>query len=109
MSIRLTVSTKWLVTIVAVTRHDQSARCATSLTFAYGFYLCGNLLVVSEIRPTSKMSVTFVAGETNFGELARKANHAIAARLVTDVLFHSYKFCCTPYRRTLAPVTFVNT
>ena len=40
--------------------------------------------MVGETRPNSKMSVTFVAGETNFGEHTWRARHTIAARLVTD-------------------------
>ena len=83
----LTISTKSLITFVIFVRHEYSTRCATSFTFIYGFSLCGVLLVVSEIRPTSKMSVTFVAGESNVEERARRAGNAIAARLVTDVCY----------------------
>jgi len=82
--ILLTFSTKSLATFVAVSRHEQFAHCATSFTFINRFSLCRTLLV-GEIFPTPKMSVTFVARETNVGERARRAGHAIATRLGTDV------------------------
>ena len=51
------------------------------------FSLCDALLVVSETRPTSKMSFTFVARETNFSERERRFRHTVATRLVKDVCY----------------------
>jgi len=75
--ILLTVSTNYVVTFVSVSRHEQSIRRAKPFTFTYRLSICRALLVFGETRPTSKISVTFVAGETNVGERARKARHAI--------------------------------
>jgi len=79
----LTVSAKKLITFVIFVRYECSTRWAESSTFTYRFF-CGNVLVVSETRPSSKMCVPFVAGVTNVGERARRVGHAIAALLVTD-------------------------
>jgi len=43
------------------------------------------MLVASEILPTSKMSVTNFAGETNVGERVRGARHTVATLLVADM------------------------
>jgi len=40
-----------------------------------------------ETCPTCKVSVTFVAGDANVGELARRAPHTVATTLVTDVCY----------------------
>ena len=40
-----------------------------------------------ETRLTYKMSVTFVAGDANVGERARRARHTVATYLVTDVCY----------------------
>jgi len=40
-----------------------------------------------ETRLTYKMSVTFVAGDANVGERARRARHTIATNLVTDMCY----------------------
>ena len=81
------MSTKSLSTFVIFARHEYSTRCAKSFSFTYGFSLCGALLMVSETRPTSKMSVTLVAGDANVGECARRDRHTIAASLVTDMCY----------------------
>jgi len=70
---------------VIAARHDPSARRATSLSFAHGKILLGALFVVSETRVASKMSVAFGTGDSNFGERARRAGHAIATSLVIGV------------------------
>ena len=62
--------------------------------------------------PTSKMSVTFVAGETVVGECAQSAGHEIAARLFTEVChINSTTFIIyiTDYRLAVTPITFVVT
>ena len=100
------------ITFVVFPRHHYSTRAATTLTFAYGFSLCGTLLVVSEIRPASKMPVTHVAGETNVGERARRAGYAVATCLVTDVCYiTATAFVARPtdVLFAIAPVTFVIT
>jgi len=66
-------------------RHECSTRRATSFTFTYGFSVSGALLVVSETRPSSEMSVTFVAVVTKVREGARRARHTVATRLFADV------------------------
>ena len=38
-----------------------------------------------ETRANSKMPIAVVAGDSNVGERARRAGHAIAKRLITDV------------------------
>ena len=110
--ILLTVSTKYLVTFVSFIRQKQSTRHATSFTFAYRFYLCGAVIVVSEIRPTSKMSVTSVEGNGKVGERARRARHAIARRLVTDMCYivpTTFMTCITFALSAIAPLGLVIT
>ena len=72
---------------MTVTRNEQFECCATTFKFAYGFSLCRALLVIGETRPTSKMSVTFVAGDAKVVERARRAVHEVAECLVTDVCY----------------------
>ena len=72
---------------MTVDRHGQYARCAATFTLPYGFSLFSSLNVVGETRPTSKMPVTFVAGDTNVGERARSDRHRVAAILVTGVCY----------------------
>jgi len=45
--------------------------------------------MVGETRPTSKMSVTFVAVDASVGESTRRASHAVAACLVADMCYIS--------------------
>jgi len=85
--ILLTVSTKYLVTFVFVSLHEQSTCSATTFTFTNGFSLYSTVFVVGETFPTPKMSVTFVAGDANVREHTRRARHTVAASLVTDVCY----------------------
>jgi len=55
--------------------------------------------MVGETRPTSKMSVTFVAGYANLGENAQGAHLIVATHLGTDVLYHTYHFYDMHYIR----------
>ena len=84
VSVLIRDSTKPLIIFVIFVRHEYSARRTTSFIFTYGFSLCGALLIFRETSPNSKMSFTFVARVTKFGERARRAGQTIAARLVTD-------------------------
>jgi len=85
--VMLTISAKYLVIFVSGIRHVPSTRRATSFTFANGFILCRALLMVGETSLTSKMPVTYVAGETIAGERARRARHTIATGLCTYVCY----------------------
>ena len=62
--------------------------------------LCRALLIVGETRPTSKMSVTSVAGDAGVGERARRARHTVASSLRTDLLYLAHNFCDIHYIRT---------
>jgi len=104
-----TVLAEPLVTFVAVTRHEQSTR-RTCLTFAYGLLPCaGVLLVVLETGVVSKMSVAFVAWDSDVGVRTRRARYTVARRRVTDV--SDVTFTCFVARFTyvlaMAPVKFV--
>jgi len=68
-------------------RHEKSTGTATSFTLTNEFSLCHTLLIVSETRPTSIMSVTSVAGDAIVGEPARRPRHTVAASLITDVCY----------------------
>jgi len=82
----LTVLQESFVTFVLSVRHEPSTRRATQLSFAHGtFLLCALCFVVGETCAASKMPVTFGAGVPNIGERARRTDHAVATRLVTDV------------------------
>ena len=79
--------------------HEPSTRRATPFTYAYRFFRCGAIpLLFGEKRVASKMSVPFDAGNSNFGDCARNAGHAVATRLVADV-------CDVTYTRLVATVT----
>jgi len=99
VSVLLAVLAESFVTLVLRARNEPSTRGATSLTFAHGFSIGRALLLVVRItRPTSKMSVTLGAGDSNVRERARGNVHAIATRLIACV----HDVTCT---RLVTPLT----
>ena len=70
---------------MVLARHVFSKRSETLPAFTYGIFLGGPLLMVRETLAAAKMSVTFVAGNSNAFELEWRARHIIAIRLVTHV------------------------
>ena len=93
VSVLLRVLKESLFTFVISLCHEPSTCRATSLTFTYRTFLTGALLVVVEIRATSKMPIAVVAGDSNVRKRARRSGRAIATRLVTDVR----DFTCTRF------------
>ena len=60
------------------------------------------VFLIVETRPTPKVSVASVAGDSNAFELARRDRHALATRLVADVRHVTF----TSFVARLADVTF---
>ena len=81
----LTVLTEPLVPFVRFVRHEPSTRRASPLTLTYGIFVHCALLVIVVACAASKMPVALGAGDSKVGERARRASHAVATRLVTDV------------------------
>jgi len=67
--------------------------------------------MVSEKRPTSKVSVASVAPDANDGECARRACHTVATRLVTDMFYITPTTFITcikyePFRHCISKVSY---
>ena len=89
------------IAFVIFASSESSAPTATSLTLTCGFLLA-LFLMIAETRPTSKVSVTFFAGDSNAFVRTRRARHAVDTRLVTDVYHVSF----TPFVASLTVVLF---
>ena len=58
--------------------------------------------MVIETRATSKMPIAFVAGDSNVGDRARRAGHAVATLLVADVRDVTSTCFVPPFPRVLS-------
>ena len=65
------VDSKSLNTLVIFACQYSSIRSAKALKFTYGFFLGCTFLVIVEIRPTSKVRIALVAGDSNAFEHVR--------------------------------------
>jgi len=84
-SVLLTFIAESFITLVISVRQGPSTRRTTPLTLTHGFSVQCALLVIVETRVACIVPIAFRTGNSNVGERARKAGHAVATRLVAGV------------------------
>lgn len=82
---------------------SRALHTCRNIAYARIWIFCRTYLVFIETRPTSKVPFALVAGYSNIFERVRRAIHAFATRLVTDVCNVSPTHFFTFYTRTILP------